>query len=220
MHTFIVFNVFKFISLYLSLLLSFQHSVIGISIPRSTNLLNSDSSSNEEDNRWVNGVGSQIHGLLKSQKPNSAFQDKELHPDLWIAAHNSIRRHHGASELTWDHTLAQAAQVTTDTCIFAHTENNSYGEDSPDEVVEDWINGPNEKEDYDPENPNPSHFTQVIWKSTTQIGCAFTKCDSVQGVSLPQSIKYFWACEYNHPGNVLGEFPDNVKSGKGGVPLD
>lgn len=31
---------------------------------------------------------------------------------------------------------------------------------------------------YDPNNPEASHFTQVVWKATTQVGCAFTSCSA------------------------------------------
>ena len=30
--------------------------------------------------------------------------------------------------------------------------------------------------DYDPNNPTYSHFTQVVWKSTTELGCAMVDC--------------------------------------------
>ena len=29
---------------------------------------------------------------------------------------------------------------------------------------------------YNPNNPTYSHFTQVVWKSTTQLGCAVATC--------------------------------------------
>jgi hypothetical protein len=34
----------------------------------------------------------------------------------------------------------------------------------------------NESTSYDPSNPIPSHFTQVVWKGTTQLGCAIVNC--------------------------------------------
>ena len=32
---------------------------------------------------------------------------------------------------------------------------------------------------YDPRNPVPSHFTQVVWKSTTKVGCAVHMCNGI-----------------------------------------
>jgi len=44
-------------------------------------------------------------------------------------------------------------------------------------TITDGINmWKNEAKDYNPKNPQPSHFTQVVWKSTTRVGCAFTTC--------------------------------------------
>ena len=33
--------------------------------------------------------------------------------------------------------------------------------------------------DYDPNNPQPSHCSQVVWKATTQVGCAMQPCDGI-----------------------------------------
>ena len=32
---------------------------------------------------------------------------------------------------------------------------------------------------YDPSNPVASHFTQMVWKSTTQLGCAVQSCNGI-----------------------------------------
>jgi hypothetical protein len=44
---------------------------------------------------------------------------------------------------------------------------------------------------YDPKNPTYSHFTQVVWKATTELGCSLYICNnnnifdaSIYGVSL------------------------------------
>lgn len=33
--------------------------------------------------------------------------------------------------------------------------------------------------EYSPSNPQPSHFTQVVWKSSTQVGCAVQSCNGI-----------------------------------------
>jgi len=44
-------------------------------------------------------------------------------------------------------------------------------------TVSDGINAWNaEAKDYDPKNPTFSHFTQVVWKGTKEVGCAFVTC--------------------------------------------
>lgn len=50
---------------------------------------------------------------------------------------------------------------------------------------------------YDPNNPVPSHFTQVVWKGTTQVGCAVQVCSGIfpasYGVRL--NINFFTRME-------------------------
>ena len=55
----------------------------------------------------------------------------------------------------------------------------------------------------DPENHQALHFTQVVWKGTTELGCAFVTC-SAGTIFLAAS--HFLVCEYHSAGNVIGEF--------------
>lgn len=96
----------------------------------------------------------------------------------------------------------------------------SAGQSSIQEVVEGWVKGPNEKDSYSGPSSEPSHFTQVVWLATTQLGCHAGTCQNVQGANLPQSPVTFWACNYNPPGNVIGEFAQNVKAATGGNPTN
>jgi len=46
-----------------------------------------------------------------------------------------------------------------------------------DYTATDGINAWNdEAKDYDPNNPTYSHFTQVVWKATKEVGCAIVTC--------------------------------------------
>jgi hypothetical protein len=47
---------------------------------------------------------------------------------------------------------------------------------------------------------NTGHFTQVVWKGTTELGC---------GIALGRSWIY-GVCHYGPPGNVIGAFRENV----------
>ena len=46
-------------------------------------------------------------------------------------------------------------------------------------------------------NPNAGHFTQVVWKSSTQIGCGAADCTGYSGV-LPAYV----VCRYSPAGNM------------------
>ncbi len=45
------------------------------------------------------------------------------------------------------------------------------------------------------------HFTQVVWKDTTDVGC---------GISISSSGRIYGVCNYTPQGNFKGEFGKNV----------
>jgi hypothetical protein len=42
------------------------------------------------------------------------------------------------------------------------------------------------------------HFTQISWKASTQLGCGYAPSCSL------------YVCHYDPPGNVIGQFNENV----------
>jgi len=135
-----------------------------------------------------------------------------------LAGHNSIRAQHGAADLTWNDTLASEAQQWANGCVFKHSGGSlgPFGENLaagtgptygiPD-AIKSWTD---EVSEYDPGNPQPSHFTQVVWKATTQVGCAVQSCSGIFPNS--DSKARYYVCEYAPPGNVIGHFPENVQA--------
>lgn len=129
----------------------------------------------------------------------------------WLQKHNIYRTLHGVPEVTWSNTVAASAQAWANTCPSGHS-GTGYGENiawatndiGVSAVVKLWYD---EEPLYDYNNPgfspNTGHFTQVVWKGTTEIGCGYkTGC----ATGWPN----VWVCQYNPPGNYIGQFANNV----------
>lgn len=131
----------------------------------------------------------------------------------YLKGHNDERALHGAAALAWSDDAAAKAQQWANNCQFEHSGGSlgPFGENlaagtgafTIEQAIALWNA---EEPDYDPSNPQFSHWTQVVWKSTTQVGCAVQTCNGI--FTEPAS---FYVCEYSPPGNVIGEFPQNVQ---------
>ena len=88
-------------------------------------------------------------------------------------------------------------------------ENIAYGQKSPEEVCTQW--GVDEIPLYDGAfSAAAGHFTQMVWRATTSMGCARVNClplGGVDGVTVPLA---FVVCQYMPGGNVEGRFVENV----------
>lgn len=130
-----------------------------------------------------------------------------------LTAHNTWRKRYGVPPLTWSPQLASYAQEWANKLArenrFSHRPNNRYGENlasatgqqmSPDQVVNMWGN---EVADYNyaSNTCKPGkmcgHYTQVVWKTTTQLGCGMAR----------NGNREVWVCNYNPPGNYVGRKP-------------
>lgn len=139
----------------------------------------------------------------------SALPSKDI-KDI-LNYHNQYRAKHHAPSLKWNETLATYAQNWSNGCEFKHShglygENLGYGHNSWKQLVDDWYN---EVNDYSYLLPGFSaatgHFTQLVWKSTTSVGCGVQTCDNLfKGAKL-------YTCSYSPHGNVIGI---NFRNGK------
>lgn len=131
-----------------------------------------------------------------------------------IQNHNMFRKKHGAPDLKWNDSIAKFAQEWADNLAkkdsnLEHRSKNKYGENIykaslrfRDLAVPTWYG---EINSYDFKKPayqsKTGHFTQVVWKSTTEFGC---------GVAISKTKQYYFVCNYNPPGNEEGRFAANV----------
>ncbi|EMG45559.1 hypothetical protein G210_4257, partial [Candida maltosa Xu316] len=126
-----------------------------------------------------------------------------------LDAHNQYRSQHQVGPLSWDVDTYNYAKNNADNydCsgILTHT-HGPYGENlaagfknGPDTVAA-WMNEPVV---YTSNGFVYNHLTQVIWKASTKVGCAYKDCSST-GWGL------YVVCEYDPYGNVIGEGPQNV----------
>uniref|UniRef100_A0A0D9WV60 SCP domain-containing protein n=1 Tax=Leersia perrieri TaxID=77586 RepID=A0A0D9WV60_9ORYZ len=141
-------------------------------------------------------------------------------PEDFVNPHNAARAAVGVGPVTWDDTVAAYAQSYADQrrgdCQLQHSDTGGkYGENiyggggygsqwTAGDAVAAWVN---EKQWYDhdsnscsaPEGNSCLHYTQVVWRDSTAIGCARVVCDGDDGV--------FITCNYSPPGNYVGQPP-------------
>ena len=147
---------------------------------------------------------------VAARTPSSSPAGPSADARAIVEQHNARRAKHCAKPLEWSAEIAKVAQAWADRCVFQHSK-SKYGENlamgtsrimTPEHVVEMWHDG--EIGNYDFAKPgfamNTGHFTQVVWKGTTHIGCGSAECNGQR----------LWVCNYDPPGNYMGEFPKNV----------
>lgn len=116
--------------------------------------------------------------------------------------------------LAWSGEVAAAAQAYADGCVFEHS-GSGYGENlyattssaTPAKVVTSWVS---EKADYDYASDDCSdtcgHYTQVVWAESRRLGCGVANC--TEGSPFDGGGAWqIWVCNYDPPGNFLGELP-------------
>ncbi|KAF6266715.1 CAP domain-containing protein [Scenedesmus sp. NREL 46B-D3] len=129
-----------------------------------------------------------------------------------LALHNQLRAKHSSPPLTWSTALEQTAMAWAKGCKHSHSTNRAgnYNEliawgNRPftQAVTDQWYA---EIKDYNFNSPpsryqdNTAHFTQVVWKSTTELGCGYATC----------SDGPYYVCHYAPTGNTNGGFAANV----------
>ncbi|KAH7861071.1 hypothetical protein Vadar_021300 [Vaccinium darrowii] len=144
----------------------------------------------------------------RSTKSTSAAFINEM-----LYTHNMVRASHNLPYFSWSPKLASYARWWANQrrgdCALIHSDSN-YGENifwgqgdgwMATEAVEEWAaEGAyfNYWSNTCMPNRDCTHYTQMVWRSTTSVGCARIKC--YDGDTLI-------VCEYAPHGNTIGQRP-------------
>ncbi|KAI0385080.1 PR-1-like protein [Hypomontagnella monticulosa] len=160
-----------------------------------------------------------------------------------VQHHNLHRSNHSSPEVTWSDKLAGYALATASKCVMAHDMDQGdkgYGQNLANwaqnidayklgdigalkmAVTDFWYNGEfrNFRDNfYGEATPDMTdfeswgHFSQMLWKSSTEVGCAAYFCE--KGTMYSEFDAWFTVCNYSPPGNVGGAYGTNVFKGLG-----
>lgn len=144
----------------------------------------------------------------------TAAQQQEI-----LNTHNLRRAQHGEKPLKWNENLAKTANDWfSKSCAFSHSTTLPYGENliagyhyPPCDM---WYTAEACALDFSNPTFNAGHTSAILWSSTTDVGCALiTKDNCPNGIADTGSSERFThmiACEYSPPGNIHGQFKDNL----------
>uniref|UniRef100_A0A0E0NLW2 SCP domain-containing protein n=1 Tax=Oryza rufipogon TaxID=4529 RepID=A0A0E0NLW2_ORYRU len=144
-----------------------------------------------------------LHGAADAKSSSSSGKTKSL-ASGFLDAHNAARRQVGVPPLRWDERLASyaaryaaARSGAGGGCALVHS-HGPYGENlfhgsgvgwAPADVVAAWVS--RERALYDAASNSCrggdaaacGHYTQVVWRRTTAVGCALATCAGGRGTS-------------------------------------
>ena len=143
-----------------------------------------------------------------------------------VALHNKYRAEVGVPPVTWSNTVQESSEkwalhlAEDEGLRMVHAgSKNPYGENlsggpgvwSTDKDARTALQYAvtsfgNEKHDYkdmpitvDSHFYQYGHYTQMVWRTTTEIGCGVAKREDIPG--------YIAVCRYNPRGNMIGQKP-------------
>jgi Cysteine-rich secretory protein family len=143
--------------------------------------------------------------------------------DQFLTPHNQARAAVRVGPLLWSQNLTLLATEITNTqqkagCGFANLNSSPYGANQawasypmgPAEAVGSWVNQGkyyNHTSNACAKGQQCGTYTQVVWRSSVEIGCSQVTCVSKGGGGAVAVAATLTLCLYNPHGNVQGQFP-------------
>jgi hypothetical protein len=122
--------------------------------------------------------------------------------------------------LQWSAEATKKAEAWAARCTFEHNpERGPFGENlaaatpgawKTQDVVKDWAG---EAAHYNLSRNSCAsgkvcgHYTQLVWRNTTHVGCAKRTCTKNSPFGRDFPTWELWVCNYAPPGNVIGQKP-------------
>jgi len=124
-----------------------------------------------------------------------------------LEVHNQLRANYSTAPLKWNETLAASAYAYARKCRFEHSRISNIGENlaagykTPRGACLAWAK---EEVDYTPGewSADVGHFTQMVWKSTSSVGCGWEECPDLLQEGLTQVLL---VCHYYEQGNIVSD---------------
>lgn len=175
------------------------------------------------------GTAKTVHATPTAPSPAS-YTSLDDFKNTVLQVSNDYRKAHDAEPLVWNETLTEYARNWADTCIWKHSdgpygENLAFGFPNASAAVAAWGD---EGQWYNFQKPTgftekTGHFTQLVWRSTAEVGCAAINCGYSQDDKERRDIGdtevglqsraadgtmraqgWYVVCEYTPAGNVVG----------------
>jgi pathogenesis-related protein 1 len=153
-------------------------------------------------------------------EPQASAATPDAFQQVALDAHNEARAGEGKglASLKWSANLQTDAQAWADQCKFDHSVPTGQGQNlymtsastaNPDNAVKAWMG---EKADYTygatggtcAKDKACGHYTQVIWSTTTEVGCGVKTCGNITDQGKDVGPGTVLVCNYSPPGNFTG----------------
>lgn len=192
------------------------------------------STGEESEMRKSGTEGAEAELALNAESTNSKAEIKKdfaINSKAILSVHNALRAEVGMEGLQWSEQLAKDAQSYADqlgnNCELVHDKTTNHGEN----LFYGWYQPRPDK--FDSSIPSVEwgaeqkfynyhknscekgqvcgHYTQMVWRDTTNVGCGQATCKRSEtenvGSSSSDDVEIIQVCRYSPAGNYLGQKP-------------